>query len=65
VVEAPEPAADLVAAGLRRQPPEGRGLFLRAVMAHAAAGLTVLEGERAASEVAYRLGDAVVSRPRS
>jgi hypothetical protein len=62
--EAADPVADLVAGGLRERPPEGRGLFLRSLMAHAAAGLTALEGDRAASEAVYRLADAVVSRRR-
>lgn len=58
------PAA-LVADALRRQPPDRRGEFLRELLAHTAAGLTVIEGERAASEVVYRLGDAVVAAGRA
>jgi len=55
----------LVADGLREQAPETRPLFLRALLAHAAAGLTLLEGDKAASEVIYRLGDAMVAGPKS
>jgi hypothetical protein len=33
---------------------------LKEVLAHAAAGLTLLEGETAASEAVYRLADAMV-----
>lgn len=55
-------AAALVAAALKVRAPEQRGLFLRHLIAHAAAGLTLLEGECAASEVIYRTGDAVVAR---
>ena len=44
----PARAGDLVAEGLRQQSPEVRGLFLRDVLAHAVAGLTVLEGASAA-----------------
>ena len=55
-------AVRLVAEGLRCQPPATRPLFLRALLAHAAAGLTLLEGDAAASEVIYRLGDAMAVR---
>jgi hypothetical protein len=37
-------------------------LFLRELLAHAAAGLVVIEGEAEASEAVYRLADAVVAR---
>lgn len=60
-VRAPSPpqgAAELVAGALRARPPAGRGLFLRQLMAHALAGLTLIEGADAASEAAYRLADA-------
>jgi hypothetical protein len=60
-----EGAGDLVAGALRRSPPERRGLVLRELLAHAAAGLSALEGDKAASEAVYRLGDAVVGRGRS
>jgi len=46
---------------IRSQPQDRLGGLLRALMASAAAGLTVIEGEAAASEAAYRLADAVVS----
>jgi len=55
-------AAALVAAALKARTPEQRGLFLRQLIAHAAAGLSLIEGERAASEAIYRTGDAVVAR---
>lgn len=55
-------AAALVAAALKARAPDQRGLFLRQLIAHAAAGLSLIEGERAASEAIYRTGDAVVAR---
>lgn len=61
----PCPAAELVSAALRARPPASRGLFLRQVMAHALAGLTLLEGADAASEAAYRLADAAASPRRT
>ena len=57
-------AAELVSAALRQRPPASRGLFLRQVMAHALAGLTLIEGPDAASEAAYRLADAAASPRR-
>ena len=60
----PPTAAELVAESLRRRRPAGRGLFLRQLMAHALAGLTLLEGADAASEAAYRLADAAASPRR-
>ena len=57
-------AADLVSRALRRPDLKARGVFLRELMAHAAAGLTLLEGEQAASEAVYRIADAVVDRRR-
>lgn len=57
----PETAA-LVAAALAARPGAQRGLFLRELLAHAAAGLVVIEGESQASEAVYRLADAVVAR---
>lgn len=57
-----DPVAELVAGALSRRRPERRAEFLRELIAHAAAGLTVLEGDRAASETLYRTGDAVVTR---
>lgn len=59
-LEAAQVVADALAA---REPPE-RARFLREILAHAAAGLVVLEGDRAAGEAIYRLGDAVVARGR-
>ena len=55
-----KPASDLICAGLRERAAADRGLFLREVLAHAAASLTLLEGEAAASEAVYRLADAMV-----
>lgn len=54
------PASDLLCAGLKERAPKDRGLFLRELLAHAAASLTLLEGEAAASEAVYRLADAMV-----
>ena len=54
--------AEMVAAALSRRAPDARGGFLRELLAHAAAGLVVIEGERAAGEAVYRLADAVVAR---
>lgn len=62
MVERADPVAELVAGALGRRRPEARAAFLRELIAYAAAGLTVLEGDRAASEALYRTGDAVVSR---
>ena len=58
-------AADLVADALKERTSEARGRFLRELLAHSAASLTLLEGERAASEAVYRLADAVVGCSRS
>jgi len=52
----------LVVKALRRCSAQTRPLFLRELMAHAAAGLVVIEGEAAAGEAVYRLADAVVAR---
>ena len=60
----PEPARTLVTDALKRLPSARWGVFLRELMAHAAAGITTLEGPRAASEAAYRIADAVVARGR-
>jgi alpha-D-ribose 1-methylphosphonate 5-triphosphate synthase subunit PhnG len=57
-----EDAATLVTRALARRAPAARTEFLRELMAHTAAGLVILEGERAAGEAVYRLGDAVVAR---
>ena len=58
-------AAAIVARALRRPDLKDRGLFLRELMAHAAAGLALIEGERAAGEAVYRIADAVVDRNRA
>jgi hypothetical protein len=55
-------AAALVAGALARRAPDERAQFLRELMAHTAAGLVVIEGDRAAGESVYRLADAVVAR---
>ena len=57
-----EDAAALVARALTRRAPAERGRFLRELLAHTAAGLVVIEGEREAGEAVYRLADAVVAR---
>ena len=57
-----EEAASLVAGALSRRRPAERGRFLRELLAHTAAGLVVIEGEREAGEAVYRLADAVVTR---
>jgi hypothetical protein len=57
-----EDAAAVVARALSRRTPADRGQFLRELLAHTAAGLVVIEGDRAAGEAVYRLADAVVAR---
>ena len=59
-----EDAAAMVAAALSRRTPTERPGFLRELLAHTAAGLVVIEGDRAAGEAVYRLADAVVARGR-
>lgn len=54
--------ARLVARALARSEPARRGALLRELLAHTAAGLVIVEGDRAASEAVYRLADAVVAR---
>jgi hypothetical protein len=44
--------------------PRDAGGVVAEALGHTAAGLVILEGERAASEAVYRLADAVVSRGR-
>ncbi|HEY8615994.1 hypothetical protein [Phenylobacterium sp.] len=61
-LEAGPDAAKVVAGALARRPPAERAGFLRELLAHTAAGLVVIEGERAAGEAVYRLADAVVAR---
>ena len=57
-----EDAAAVVARALARRRPQARAQFLRELLAHTAAGLVVIEGEREAGEAVYRLADAVVAR---
>jgi hypothetical protein len=57
-------AAAIVSRALRRPDLARRGLFLRELMTHAAAGLALMEGERTAGEAVYRIADAVVDRRR-
>ena len=57
-----EEAAKLVAGALSLRAPKERARFLRELLAHTAAGLVVIEGEREAGEAVYRLADAVVAR---
>jgi hypothetical protein len=59
-----EDAAAVVARALSRRTPAERGRFLRELLAHTAAGLVVIEGDREAGEAVYRLADAVVARGR-
>ena len=59
-----EDAAQVVARALSRRRPAERPGFLRELLAHTAAGLVVIEGEREAGETVYRLADAVVARGR-
>ena len=61
MTEAPD-AARVVARALSRRAPADRAQFLRELMAHTAAGLVIIEGEREAGEAVYRLADAVVAR---
>ncbi|WP_309089728.1 hypothetical protein [Phenylobacterium sp.] len=55
-------AAQVVARALSRRAPPDRAQFLRELLAHTAAGLVIIEGEREAGEAVYRLADAVVAR---
>ena len=52
-------AGNLIAAGLRAS--EDRTLFLREVIAHAAAALSVLRGPEKAAEVLYGFADAAAT----
>lgn len=56
-----DPAA-IVARELSLRAFDDRGRFLRELLAHTAAGLVVLEGEKEAAEAVFRLADAVVAR---
>ena len=64
MTEPAEDAAAVVACALSRRAPKARPQFLRELLAHAAAGLVVIEGDREASEAVYRLADAVAVRGR-
>lgn len=55
-------SARIVADCLEALAPHERARFLRELIAHAAAGLVILEGGKAAAEACYRVSDAVVSR---
>lgn len=55
-------AATIVAEALARRDPEARADFLRELLAHTAAGLTVIAGHVEASESVYRMADAIVAR---
>ena len=57
-----EDAAAVVAKALARRAPADRAQFLKELLAHTAAGLVVIEGDREAGEAVYRLADAVVAR---
>lgn len=59
------PASEIVASALADTPSHERGAFLRHMLAHAAAGIVVLEGSPAAAEALYRVADAVVGREAS
>jgi hypothetical protein len=50
-----EVAAALVAAALGRRAAGARAVFLRELIRHAAAGLALLEGDRAASEACHHI----------
>lgn len=56
-----DPSA-IVARELARRSAVDRPRFLRELLAHTAAGIVVIEGDRAAGEACYRLADAVVAR---
>ncbi len=58
----PKGAAGVVAGALACRKPGERARFLRELLAHTAAGIVVIEGEREAAEAVYRLADAVVAR---
>ena len=57
-----EDAAVVVSKALARRAPADRAQFLKELLAHTAAGLVVIEGDRVAGEAIYRLADAVVAR---
>lgn len=59
---ASEDAAVVVSRALGKREAADRPLFLRELLAHAAAALVVIMDEREAAESLYRLADAVVAR---
>ena len=54
-------AAALIASALGHRAVGVKARFLREVIRHAAAGLALLEGDRAASEACYRIADMAAS----
>ena len=58
-------AAQLVVEAMALRPPGERAFLLCEIMAHAAAGLTVITGPQDTAEKVYRLADAIVSRAQS
>lgn len=54
--------AEIVASALAARAPAERSRFLRELLAFAAAGLVVGDGEAEASEAVYRLADAIATR---
>lgn len=58
-------AAVLVSDAMRARPPERRGLFLRNVIVHAAAGLALTEGDEVAAQAVQRVATAVRDRGRA
>lgn len=55
-------AAELLARALSRVPVQQRDIFLRSMLRHSAAGLTVIYGPEKAAEDVYRLADEVVKK---
>lgn len=55
-------APEVLAAALARAPADIRATFLRELLAYAAAGLVVAEGAVEASEIVYRLAEAIAKR---
>ena len=58
-------AAALIAAVMRRIAPRRHARLLRELIRHGAAGLALLEGDRAASEACYRIADVAAARGES
>lgn len=57
--------AVLVSDEMRARPKEARGVFLRNLIVHAAAGLALTEGDEVAGKAVQRVADAVLSRGRA